>query len=52
MFAAIPTQSASFAFNVSSKSCTTGLSAFVAGSDFWFRKNMSFIIGLTMCILL
>ena len=44
----MPTQPSSCAFNVSNKSTATCLSASVAGSDLWFRKNISFIIGLIM----
>ena len=45
IFAAIPTQSASFAFNVSSKSCTACISFFVAGTAFFLRNKTSLIIG-------
>ena len=45
IFAAIPTQPASFAFNVSSKSCTTDISFFVAGTAFFLRNKTSLIIG-------
>ena len=48
IFAAMPTQPARFACKVSCRSFPTCRSAFVAGSDFWPRKNTSLIIGFTI----
>ena len=46
IFAAIPTQCSAFAVSVSARSSATGMSSFVAGTDFIFRNSSSRIIFL------
>ena len=48
IFAAIPTHSSSCAFKVSKRSIPVFRSVSVAGSDGWFRKKISLIIGFTI----